>query len=128
MGVFSRTKGFETARALVLHGANVVMACRDLSAAESAKRLIEEENQPRVNDVLLFDFSSLLQKGSVDVLHLDLADLHSVELFAEQFLASERPLHALICNAELIAPPYRVTDSGFETTFQVNECFYVCEK
>ncbi|XP_068115653.1 WW domain-containing oxidoreductase isoform X7 [Hyperolius riggenbachi] len=35
--------GFETARSLALHGAHVIMACRNLQKANEAKRLILDE-------------------------------------------------------------------------------------
>lgn len=39
-----RYSGFETARALAVHNAHVVMACRNLSAAEESKNKIMKEN------------------------------------------------------------------------------------
>jgi NAD(P)-dependent dehydrogenase (short-subunit alcohol dehydrogenase family) len=57
--------------------------------------------------------------GSGEFLQLDLADPASVREAADSFLATDRPLHVLICNAG-IGGTKGITEEGFEVTFAVN--------
>lgn len=63
--------------------------------------------------------------AKVEVMQLDLESLHSVKQFAKQFNARQQPLHLLICNAGIMAPPERLTTTdGCEQQFQVrSQCF-----
>ena len=63
--------GYETARALAAHGARVIMACRDDEKARRARDKMESE----------------LGRSSLQVLHLDLADLVSVRRAADEVLS-----------------------------------------
>lgn len=96
--------GYEATRALVKHGATVIMACRNLEKGESALKQILSEN-PR---------------GQLDLLKLDLADLSSVQEFAEKFLGEYDRLDILINNAGVMATPYGKTNDGFELQFGIN--------
>ena len=96
--------GFEATRAFAHKGAHVVMACRDADKAADARHDIEREG-PR---------------GSLEVTTLDLADLESVETFAEEFRADHEDLHVLCNNAGVMAIPRSETADGFETQFGVN--------
>jgi NAD(P)-dependent dehydrogenase (short-subunit alcohol dehydrogenase family) len=96
--------GFETARALALHGAAVVMACRSLEKGQAAADRIRSQD-PR---------------GQVILEQLDLADLASVGEFARRFLADYDRLDILINNAGVMAPPYQLTADGFELQIGVN--------
>ncbi|XP_078503534.1 WW domain-containing oxidoreductase [Lissotriton helveticus] len=96
--------GFETAKSFALHGATVILACRNLVRAEEAKRQILEE----------------WHKAKVEVIPLDLASLRSVQHFAETFKAKNVPLHLLICNAAIFGSCWSLTEDGLESTFQTN--------
>lgn len=97
--------GYETARALVAKGAQVIMACRNEQKAESAAQKICDEG-PR---------------GTVDVMCLDLADLASVHQFTDEFKRRYGALHLLINNAGVMALPKRYeTADGFEMQFGTN--------
>eukprot|EP00066_Takifugu_rubripes_P015959 XP_011605225.1 PREDICTED: WW domain-containing oxidoreductase isoform X5 [Takifugu rubripes] len=61
--------GFETARSLALHGAHVIVACRNLSRANKAVSTIQQE----------------WHKARVEAMMCDLASLRSVREFAESF-------------------------------------------
>ena len=61
--------GLATARALAHHGATVVLACRDLAKGARAKQEIEEQ----------------VPDARLELAGLDLADLASVEAFAQRF-------------------------------------------
>ena len=81
--------GFETARLLALHGAAVIMACRNLEKGQAAVDQIRNQN-PR---------------GQAILQRLDLADLASVGGFAENYLAEFDRLDILINNAGVMVPP-----------------------
>lgn len=56
----------------------------------------------------------------VEVASLDLGDLASVRSFADAFLASGRPVHALINNAAVMANPETRVGPGWESQFATN--------
>jgi NAD(P)-dependent dehydrogenase (short-subunit alcohol dehydrogenase family) len=96
--------GFETARALAMKGATVVMACRNMQKGEAAAEKIRAEHP----------------LASLDVKALDLADLSSVRQFADQFTSHYERLDMLINNAGVMATPYQKTVDGFEKQFGTN--------
>lgn len=98
--------GTETARVLALAGAEVVMACRTLAAGEQVAQQLRAALPPGA--------------GSLEVQRLDLSDLASVRAFAQAYLASGKPLHLLINNAGVMAPPLGKTAQGFELQVGTN--------
>ena len=96
--------GFETARVLADHGAHVVMACRDLEKARRAADELEND----------------LDRSSIELLALDLADLVDVRRAAEKFLTAHARLDVLINNAGVMGTPYRQTADGFELQMATN--------
>ena len=96
--------GFNTAKALALKGAKVIMACRNHEKGEMARQKI-------MNNRVAAD---------PEVWHLDLASLESVEQFALKFAAAHKKLDLLFNNAGLMAIPYDRTEDGFEMQFGVN--------
>lgn len=66
--------GTETARALTLHGAHVVMANRNVEASEALRERILRE-------------AGAENCGPISIIHLDLSSLASVKRAAEEFLA-----------------------------------------
>lgn len=94
-------------------GWHVVMACRNLSKAESAAQSVE------------------IPQDSYTILPLDLASLESVRQFAEKFRASGRSLDALVCNAAVYLPllkePMRSAE-GYELSVATNHLghFLLC--
>ena len=97
--------GFETARALALRGARVVLACRNLDKANTAQARILAERPSAITQVL----------------RLDLASLDSVAEFASAFTSAYDRLDLLINNAGLMAlPERRTTKQGFEMQLGVN--------
>ncbi|CAG8739311.1 40496_t:CDS:2 [Gigaspora margarita] len=79
--------GYVTARELALHQAHVFIASRNEESANSAIERIKNETK----------------NNNVEFLHLDLVDLKSVKLSAENFLNKGLPLHILINNAAIMA-------------------------
>ncbi|HEX4434068.1 MAG TPA: oxidoreductase [Acidimicrobiales bacterium] len=96
--------GYETTRALAEHGAHVIMACRDEEKARRARDKLESE----------------LDRSSLELLHLDLADLVSVRRAADQVLADHARLDLLVNNAGVMGTPYRQTADGFELQMATN--------
>lgn len=72
--------GLETSRVLALRGAHVILAARNMEAANEAKQLILKDNE----------------KARVDVLKLDLSSVKSVRAFNESFSALNLPLNLLM--------------------------------
>src|SRR5690606_35796388 len=77
--------GLETSKTLAAGGATVIVPGRDI---EKAKRNLEGINQ-------------------VELERMDLMDPESIDRFADNFLASGRPLHILINNAGIMWVPLR---------------------
>jgi len=96
--------GFETARALAVAGARVVLACRDQDKGNDAVRRIRDE----------------VPTADVRVDRLDLADLASARSFADTFSAGHDGLDILVNNAGVMAIPRRETADGFEMQFGTN--------
>lgn len=95
--------GFETAKALAVAGARVIIASdredRGLRAADAIRRL----------------------GGDIEFLRLDTSDLESVRDFASRIASRLSNLHILVNNAGLAEIPVRLTTSqGFEKQFATN--------
>lgn len=96
--------GFDVALELAKHGCRVIMACRNLEKAEAAKKRILEA-QPN---------------ASMDVMHIDMADMESVREFAAEVEKKYSSISLLINNAGVFNVPFKKTTDGFESTFQIN--------
>jgi NAD(P)-dependent dehydrogenase (short-subunit alcohol dehydrogenase family) len=96
--------GLCVARALAAHGAQVLMACRDIKKAQAAVQQIMAE----------------VPHARLRVVALDLADLSSVHRFAD-IVAQEHACVDLLCNnAGVMALPRRTTRDGFEMHIGTN--------
>lgn len=96
--------GFETARALALHGARVIIADRNAEAGHTALDRIR----------------ALRPDARVEFQALDLADLGKVKAFAASILAQGDPLDLQINNAGIQPISTRLTSAdGFELTFAI---------
>lgn len=96
--------GYETALALAGKGAKVVMACRNITKAETARNTILKT----------------VPNADVDILQIDLSRLSSVRDFATNYQAKYNRLDILINNAGVMMPPYTKTEDGFELQFGAN--------
>lgn len=96
--------GAETARVFALRGAHVIIAARNMDAANDAKKLILESNP----------------NSNVDAMKLDLSSLKSVKAFADNFIATGHPLNILINNAGVMFCPYQLSADGVELQFATN--------
>lgn len=93
--------GLETARALATAGAQVTLAVRSLEAGEAAAA----------------DIQATSRSDQVSVLPLDLADQASIRSFVDKWTG---PLHILVDNAGVMAPPETRTPEGWELQFATN--------
>jgi NAD(P)-dependent dehydrogenase (short-subunit alcohol dehydrogenase family) len=97
--------GQEAARRLAGAGARVVLAVRTVARGERAKAGILAR-QPG---------------AQLEVRRIDLADLASVQEFADGLIADGTPVDVLVNNAGVMAPPARMTTAdGFELQFGSN--------
>ncbi|MDX6616840.1 MAG: hypothetical protein QOD60_1931 [Solirubrobacterales bacterium] len=86
---------------LARHGAEVVMACRNIEKAEAAAEKVSAETGVKP-----------------DLRQLDLSGLESVRSFAAEF--DGRPVDLLLNNAGIMMTPQRQTADGFELQFGTN--------
>lgn len=97
--------GYHAALKLARKGAHITLACRDREKGETALASLNTE----------------APGAQLELAILDLASLNSVHVFAANELAHRRPLHLLINNAGVMAPPRRLeTADGFELQFGTN--------
>jgi NAD(P)-dependent dehydrogenase (short-subunit alcohol dehydrogenase family) len=90
--------GSETTKTLAAAGATVIVPARDM---EKAKK-------------------NLQGIANVEIAAMDMMDPDSIDAFANQFLASGRPLHLLINNAGIMWVPLRRDNRGIESQLATN--------
>lgn len=90
--------GLETTRTLAAAGATVIVPARDI---EKAKK-------------------NLQGIANVELASMDLMNPDAIDAFAEEFLASGRPLHILINNAGIMWVPLRRDSRGIESQLATN--------
>ncbi|MFF1820461.1 oxidoreductase [Kribbella sp. NPDC058245] len=95
--------GYETAKELLRHGAEVLIAARNPQKTSQAAR----------------DLTEATGREPVQI-ELDLADLSSVQRAAAQVSESYDRLDILVNNAGVMATPYRLTIDGFELQIGTN--------
>lgn len=90
--------GLETTITLAGAGATVIVPARDVEKAKKNLQGIE----------------------NVEIESMDIMNPASIELFAEKFLTSNRPLHLLINNAGIMWVPFRKDSRGIESQLATN--------
>jgi NAD(P)-dependent dehydrogenase (short-subunit alcohol dehydrogenase family) len=90
--------GLETTITLAGAGATVIVPARDVEKAKKNLQGIE----------------------NVEIESMDIMNPASIDLFAEKFLASNRPLHLLINNAGIMWVPFRKDNRGIESQLATN--------
>lgn len=96
--------GYEATLHLASKGADVILASRNEEKATRAIAKIQKR----------------FPEAKTSFIQLDLADLASVQNFADTFLANHDRLDVLINNAGIMAIPKRKTADGFEMQFGTN--------
>lgn len=90
--------GLETVRTLSAAGARVIVPARDYNRAVRA-----------LNGI-----------NNVEIEEMELMKPDSIDTFAAQFLASDRPLHILVNSAGIMATPLMWDSRGYESQFSTN--------
>ena len=98
--------GRETARAVVAHGANVVLGVRDLDKGERA-----------IADVRA---AAAVNGAHVELREVDLASFASIRAFTDGVRAEHDRLDVVIANAGVMATPELRTADGIELQFGTN--------
>eukprot|EP00420_Gonyaulax_spinifera_P011952 CAMPEP_0197927880 /NCGR_PEP_ID=MMETSP1439-20131203/101407_1 /TAXON_ID=66791 /ORGANISM="Gonyaulax spinifera, Strain CCMP409" /LENGTH=390 /DNA_ID=CAMNT_0043550469 /DNA_START=54 /DNA_END=1226 /DNA_ORIENTATION=- len=99
--------GLENARCLMKYGCHVIWAVRNPEKAAAA-----------LKDLRQMDGGL---QGEATILKLELSDLRTIKPFVDSFLALNMPLHFLICNAGIMAPPeWTPSVQGYEAMFATN--------
>ena len=98
--------GTEPPPVLALAGADVVMACRNVPAAERIASRLRAALPAGA--------------GALEVMALDSASLASVRAFTRELAARRPRLHLLVNNAGVMATPLGQTADGFETQMGTN--------
>jgi NAD(P)-dependent dehydrogenase (short-subunit alcohol dehydrogenase family) len=97
--------GREAAKRLAAAGARVVMAVRTIAKGEATRA----------------DILAVHPYVQLEVRRIDLADLASVDQFADELIAGGTPVDLLLNNAGVMTPPRRMTTAdGFELQFGSN--------
>lgn len=96
--------GRVAAQQLAAHGATVLMAVRDVAKGERVRAELSRAELP----------------GSLEVHHLDLADLDSVRRFADALHRAGRPIDLLLNNAGIYPTRHELSPQGHESTFATN--------
>ncbi|MDN6201499.1 MAG: oxidoreductase [Micrococcaceae bacterium] len=100
--------GLATTRELLLHGAHVVMACRDPGKGRAAADRLRPELLASVGEL------------RTEVIQLDLSILSTVHSFARTVLTTHERLDLLVNNAGIMMTPYGLTAEGYELQFGTN--------
>lgn len=96
--------GFESAKVLADHGAEVILACRSTERGEAARRQLV----------------AAVPHAHAHVMKLDLQDLSSIAAFAHELHDHTSRLDVLLNNAGIMGTPYGVTRDGFEAQMGTN--------
>lgn len=100
----NRGIGKEVARALAKTNNTIIMACRNIEAANTVCKAIRLESGNK----------------NIDVMKLDLSSLLSILQFVEAFRNKHRYVNILINNAGVFSKKHQHTQDGFEETIGVN--------
>jgi NAD(P)-dependent dehydrogenase (short-subunit alcohol dehydrogenase family) len=105
--------GFEAAKSFASWGANLILACREPPAWELHPTAAVNE----CKDLATANGHS----SSIEWWPIDMADLSSVEAFAQKWLQCDRALDILCNNAGIAEPTQqtRITKDGFQAVHQV---------
>jgi NAD(P)-dependent dehydrogenase (short-subunit alcohol dehydrogenase family) len=96
--------GYVMSLELARRGAHVIMTARDDARGRAAVARIQ----------------AAVPGASLELRHLDLADLDDVKAFAARLLADNTPIDVLVNNAGIMMPPRSLTRQAFELQFGVN--------
>ncbi|XP_050411955.1 dehydrogenase/reductase SDR family member on chromosome X-like [Patella vulgata] len=114
--------GYCAATEIAQMGGHVIIACRNMSKAETAVKKMKEEYEKEFREKHkdLLDTKQEPRKLNLDIMELDLASFDKTMKFVEEFKARNCSLHGLICNAGIFMQEKVMTDDGYEMMLQSN--------
>ncbi|CAF1352014.1 unnamed protein product [Rotaria sordida] len=98
--------GYETAKDLLLRGARVIIACRNIDKGHQALRTLH--------------FETKCNEQNIRLMECDLASFDSIHKFVKLYNTKEDRLDILICNAGLIYTPNIYSKDGLNYVMQAN--------
>ena len=106
--------GYKETELMLYLGADVIMACRNLQKAETARETLLQE-YPNANIALM---------------QLDMADFRSIDAFIEKLTQEQTDLHFFVNNAGVFHQPNQKTADGLELVLGTNYfgVYYLTEK
>ncbi len=106
--------GYKETEIMLYLGADVIMACRNVSKAETAR------------ETLLKDYPN----ANIALMQLDMADFRSIDCFVEKLKQEKTDLHFFVNNAGVFHQPKQKTADGFELVLGTNYfgVYYLTEK
>ena len=106
--------GYKETELMLYLGADVIMACRNLKKAETAR------------ETLLWDYPT----ANIKVVQLDMADFSSIDRFAETLLQGKTDIDYFVNNAGVFHQPNQKTADGVELVLGTNYLgvYYLTEK
>ena len=106
--------GFKTAEIAVYLGAKTILACRNRHKALKARKKLQHDHPGAV----------------IAVMQLDLADLSSINSFAEELRHNETDIDVFVNNAGVFHQPEKKTADGFDLVIGTNYIgtYYVSER
>ena len=106
--------GYKEAELMLYLGADVIMACRNLQKAETAR------------ETLLKDYPN----ANITLMQLDMADFRSIDAFIEKLTQEQTDLHFFVNNAGVFHQPNQKTADGLELVLGTNYfgVYYLTEK
>jgi len=96
--------GYEATKAFAMKNAKVIMGCRNLERAQTAKDKILKE----------------YKDADLDIILLNLMDFASIKEFANKVIAKYSKIDVLLNNAGIMTVPYGPTEDGLEKQIGVN--------
>ncbi|KAF5404507.1 Short-chain dehydrogenase [Paragonimus heterotremus] len=110
--------GYETVGELARRGAQVIMACRDLTRAEEARqRLLERFGLEYNAD---HPYLTPIREDQLKCEKLDLESIQSIRSFASRMLNRNQPVHILVNNAGIDLKRAEYDANGIESQLKVN--------
>ena len=106
--------GYKETELMLYLGADVIMACRNLQKAETARETLLQE-YPNAN---------------ITLMQLDMADFRSIDAFIEKLTQEQTDLHFFVNNAGVFHQPNQKTADGLELVLGTNYfgVYYLTEK
>ncbi|KAK6180106.1 hypothetical protein SNE40_012314 [Patella caerulea] len=115
--------GYYIAKEISRMGGHVIIACRNMSKAETAIQQMQEEYEKEFKEKqakLSETERTEPRRLNIEKMELDLASFEKTMRFIEEFKARNCPLHVLILNAGIHVHNKEMTEDSYEMMLQSN--------